>query len=210
MDRSQGVVRLDGREANVTRTECTLLDALLQAQGRVVSRDQLVQRARAEAGALPLSRSIDAHVRALRRKLGDDPRQPRLIESVRGFGYRLAALPAAPAEGLLKAAFDVLPTACLVVDRQRAVHIVNRRAESLLGLSRGVAATQTCAELLGCDARLTKSGRCAGLEALSTRLPQSVRRHVGMPDGQLTIEEVAAALPDSDGYFVLELREVAE
>ena len=62
--------------------------ALLRRAGRVISREALLQ----EAGRGDVSvneRAVDVHVSHLRQKLGDDPRSPRIIKTVRGVGYVL-------------------------------------------------------------------------------------------------------------------------
>ena len=61
--------------------------------GRVLSREQLLELAGGSAEEA-FDRSIDVHISRLRQKLGDDPKQPRLIKTVRGAGYVLAAEPA--------------------------------------------------------------------------------------------------------------------
>ncbi len=82
-------VTLDGREIALTAYEFALLDALARRAGRVLSREQLMELARGSAEEA-FDRSIDVHVSRLRQKLGDDPKQPRLIKTVRGAGYVLA------------------------------------------------------------------------------------------------------------------------
>jgi len=80
---------LDGREIPLTGYEFTLLEALARRAGRVLSREQLMELARGSAEE-SFDRSIDVHVSRLRQKLGDDPKRPRLIRTVRGAGYLLA------------------------------------------------------------------------------------------------------------------------
>jgi DNA-binding response OmpR family regulator len=82
-------VRLAGREVALTGYEFALLDALARRAGRVLSREQLMELARGSAEEA-FDRSIDVHVSRLRQKLGDDPKRPRLIKTVRGAGYVLA------------------------------------------------------------------------------------------------------------------------
>jgi len=80
---------LDGREIPLTGYEFTLLEALARRAGRVLSREQLMELARGSAEE-SFDRSIDVHVSRLRQKLGDDPKRPRLIKTVRGAGYLFA------------------------------------------------------------------------------------------------------------------------
>jgi two-component system OmpR family response regulator len=69
--------------------EYRLLRIFLNHPNRVLNRDQLVDLTQGKE-ADPLDRSIDVQVSRLRHRLGDDPREPRLIKTVRGEGYVLA------------------------------------------------------------------------------------------------------------------------
>jgi DNA-binding response OmpR family regulator len=82
-------VTLSGKEVALTGYEFSLLDALARRAGRVLTREQLMELARGSAEEA-FDRSIDVHVSRLRQKLGDDPKRPRLIKTVRGAGYLLA------------------------------------------------------------------------------------------------------------------------
>jgi len=81
---------LDRRELLLTGYEFDLLRALAAQAGRVLSRERLMELARGSAEEA-FDRSVDGHISRLRQKLGDDPRRPRLIKTVRGVGYVLAA-----------------------------------------------------------------------------------------------------------------------
>jgi len=81
---------LRGKELPLTGYEFALLQALAERAGRVLSREQLMELARGTAEEA-FDRSIDVHVSRLRAKLGDDPKRPRLLKTVRGAGYVLAA-----------------------------------------------------------------------------------------------------------------------
>jgi len=90
-------VNVAGEGIELTGLEFDLLMALVRRPGRVVSRETLL----AEAGRGDVTvndRTVDVHVSHLRRKLGDDPRSPRLIKTVRGVGYVFAADGRAEAE----------------------------------------------------------------------------------------------------------------
>jgi DNA-binding response OmpR family regulator len=80
---------LDGEVLSLTTYEFMLLRSLAERAGRVLTREQLVDLVRGSADEA-FDRSIDVHVSHLRAKLGDDPRSPRLIKTVRGVGYMLA------------------------------------------------------------------------------------------------------------------------
>jgi len=80
-------VTLDGRQVELTAAEFRLLHSLMQTPGKVFSRDELLERF-CQHGENVIDKVIDVHIGKLRQKLGDDPTQPRFIETVRGFGYR--------------------------------------------------------------------------------------------------------------------------
>ena len=81
---------LEGRELDLTAYEFHLLRALAERAGRVLSRERLLELVRGSAEEA-FDRSIDVHVSRLRAKLGDDPKRPRLLKTVRGAGYQLVA-----------------------------------------------------------------------------------------------------------------------
>ena len=81
-------VLLRDQALTLTPVEFELLASLARARGRVKSREQLLEDVR-ERNYDVFDRSIDVHVSALRRKLGDDPREPRFIRTVRAAGYML-------------------------------------------------------------------------------------------------------------------------
>jgi len=83
---------LDGRPLDLTPTEFELLAVLLRNPGRVFTRLELLDRVQGEAYE-GYERTIDAHIKNLRAKLGDDPRHPRYIQTVFGVGYKLEAGP---------------------------------------------------------------------------------------------------------------------
>jgi two-component system, OmpR family, response regulator len=68
--------------------EFRLLAALVEADGRVLSRDRLLDVLSGPDTDGVLERSVDVYVGRLRAKLGDDPEQPRYVTTVRGAGYR--------------------------------------------------------------------------------------------------------------------------
>ncbi len=81
---------LDGRELVLTTYEFSLLRVLAERSGRVLTREQIMDLVRGSAEEA-FDRSIDVHVSHLRHKLGDDPRNPKLLKTVRGIGYMFAA-----------------------------------------------------------------------------------------------------------------------
>jgi len=81
--------RLAEKMIALTQFEFELLSVLARAAGRVLSRDYLMETLRGTEFD-SFDRSIDVHVSRLRQKLGDDPKSPRFIKTVRGVGYVLA------------------------------------------------------------------------------------------------------------------------
>ena len=81
-------VRRDHRVISLTAAEFRLLTALIQAQGRVLTRQVLLDALYGPVQGDALERTIDVHVGRLRDKLGEDVDRPRYIATVRGAGYR--------------------------------------------------------------------------------------------------------------------------
>jgi DNA-binding response OmpR family regulator len=79
---------LAGHPLQLTPVEYDLLLSLASAVGRVKTREQLLEEIR-ERNYEVFDRSIDVHISALRKKLGDDPKHPRFIRTVRTLGYSL-------------------------------------------------------------------------------------------------------------------------
>ena len=82
------VAILGDEPLTLTTLEFELLASLARARGRVKSREQLMETI-ADRSYDGLDRSIDVHIWSLRRKLGDDPKNPRFIRTVRAVGYML-------------------------------------------------------------------------------------------------------------------------
>jgi DNA-binding response OmpR family regulator len=90
IDRDRYEVRVGGRPVTLTSVEFRLLLALLEADGRVLTRDQLLDAVYGQDEAEILDRTVDVHIGRLRDKLGDDAEHPRYVATVRGAGYRAA------------------------------------------------------------------------------------------------------------------------
>jgi DNA-binding response OmpR family regulator len=78
-----------GRALDLTRVEFDLLATLLGSPGRVFTRAELIDRVWGD-GFRITDRTIDSHVKALRKKIGEAGAEPSWIETVRGVGYRLS------------------------------------------------------------------------------------------------------------------------
>lgn len=90
IDQERREVAVQDRQVELTRTEFDLLTALASRPGRAWSRYELVNRIQGYDYD-GYDRTIDAHVKNLRRKLGDDPRRPVYVRTVPGIGYKFGA-----------------------------------------------------------------------------------------------------------------------
>jgi two-component system response regulator RegX3 len=81
-------VSLGGEPVALTRKEFDLLAELMAHPGDVISREDLISRVW-DVNWFGSTKTLDVHIRTLRRKLGDDSANPRYIETVRGVGFRL-------------------------------------------------------------------------------------------------------------------------
>lgn len=82
------VVKRAGKEVRLTKTEFLLLCELAEADGTVLSRQDLLHSVW-ERDEMSYGRLVDVHIRRLRVKIEDDPAQPRFIQTARGMGYKL-------------------------------------------------------------------------------------------------------------------------
>jgi DNA-binding response OmpR family regulator len=73
---------------DLTALEFAILASLIKSKGRVKTRESLLEEV-SDRRFDVYDRSIDVHVSQLRRKLGDDAKQPRFIRTIRGVGYKL-------------------------------------------------------------------------------------------------------------------------
>ena len=84
LDRRRYRVNVDAQPVELTKSEFRLLDTLIRQPGRAFDRTELIDSALGE-DTLVLERTIDVHIRALRKKIGP---KADAIETVRGVGYR--------------------------------------------------------------------------------------------------------------------------
>ncbi len=78
------------RDVSISTAEFHLLRALVENANRVLTRDQLLDLTQ-KHDAIAYDRSIDSQISRLRKKLEEDPRRPKLVKTIRGDGYMLAA-----------------------------------------------------------------------------------------------------------------------
>jgi len=90
LDPAARTASLDGVELELSRKEFDLLAELMRNAGRVVKREDLMSKVW-DVNWFGSTKTLDVHIGWLRRRLGDDPNDPRYIETVRGVGFRFAA-----------------------------------------------------------------------------------------------------------------------
>jgi DNA-binding response OmpR family regulator len=90
LDPAARVATLGDEQVDLSRKEFDLLAELMRNAGRVVKREDLMAKVW-DVNWFGSTKTLDVHIGWLRRKLGDDPNQPRYIETVRGVGFRFAA-----------------------------------------------------------------------------------------------------------------------
>lgn len=89
IDLTRRMATVEGQSLDLTTMEFDLLVLLVEHPGQVFSRLQLLDQVQGIAYE-GYERTIDVHVKNLRKKLGDDPLNPRYIETLRGVGYRFS------------------------------------------------------------------------------------------------------------------------
>jgi len=92
LDRDTRTVTVSEQPVDLTPTEFSILETLMTTPGRVFSRAELLEAAQGIAFEA-YERTVDAHVKNLRRKLEPNPAHPRYIITARGVGYRLTSEP---------------------------------------------------------------------------------------------------------------------
>jgi DNA-binding response OmpR family regulator len=90
LDSARHEVTQGGHPVELTRKEFEVLRLLMGNAGTVVSRDRLIEEVW-DMNWFGPTKTLDVHVSALRKKLGDDPAAPRYVHTVRGVGFRFAA-----------------------------------------------------------------------------------------------------------------------
>lgn len=88
LDVARHEVTLNGQPLDLTRTEFSLLQTLMQNPGYVFTRSELIEKALGHSYE-SIERSLDTHIKNLRRKVGDDPKDPAYVQTVYGVGYRM-------------------------------------------------------------------------------------------------------------------------
>lgn len=88
LDLERHTVTIDGRPLDLTPTEFDILQVLMQNPDRAFTRGELIEKT-VGYGYEGLERTVDSHIKNLRKKIESDPAQPEYLETVFGVGYRL-------------------------------------------------------------------------------------------------------------------------
>jgi two-component system alkaline phosphatase synthesis response regulator PhoP len=88
LDVDQRSLTVNGETVTLTPTEFALLQVLMEYPDHTFTRDELIEQALGDSYE-GLDRTLDSHIKNLRKKIEDDPGQPQYIETVFGVGYRL-------------------------------------------------------------------------------------------------------------------------
>jgi two-component system, OmpR family, response regulator RegX3 len=96
LDAAARTASLDGEPLELTRKEFDVLALLMSNAGAVVSRERLIDEVW-DVNWFGSTKTLDVHVSGLRKKLGDDPADPRYLHTVRGVGFRFAEAAEPPA-----------------------------------------------------------------------------------------------------------------
>ena len=211
LDVAAHTVRAHGRQIALTAQQFAILRALLEANGATLSRERLLSRIESLDDEPPSDRAIDLHVTRLRRRLGDDAREPRWIEAVYGVGYRLARSDVAPMEfgGEAERVLAALPDPLLVVDGDRRVRFANDAAARFLELPQAELVGRRCAEILqcrDCDGELLDGSRCfARAVANGESALRDVPADIAVGDDRVPISFTYANV-HSDGLMTIAIR----
>jgi len=185
-ERRQAIVF--GRAVALTRLEFDLLAALMEAPGRTFSRDELMARLHAVDARTPTDRALDTLVVRLRRKLRDNPRRPKLVQSVWGVGYRLLAPSIETSLELAAQAIDLLPLPAFLIHRDRRIAASNAAGQRLWGR---MPERLPCFEVFQCRAgNRPLRDHCCGLEAMVHRVPVARDYTITTPSGPAPMHAV--------------------
>ena len=90
VDTERLMLSVDGRRIDATATQVRLMDYLVRNEGRVFTRDQILDAVWSETSFVT-PRAIDVHIRRIRQMIEPDPANPRYLKTVRGAGYCFAS-----------------------------------------------------------------------------------------------------------------------
>ena len=215
MDVAAHTIRANGKQIPLTAQQFAILRALLEANGATLSRERLLALIESLDDEPPSDRAIDLHVTRLRRRLGDDAREPRWIESVYGVGYRLATNDDKTTEFNAEAerVLASLPDPLLVIDADRRVRFVNDAAARFLALPQAEIVGRRCGEILqcrDCDGADLEGARCfARAVANSGSALRDVPAIIAVGEDRVPVRFTYARV-HTDGLMTVEIRPRSE
>ncbi len=89
VDTTKGIVTKDGRELFLSALEYRLLLIFISNKGKLFSREQLIDELWTTGGEFISDNTLTVYIKRVREKIGDDMKEPRIIRTVRGLGYRM-------------------------------------------------------------------------------------------------------------------------
>ncbi len=87
IDESKMLVKKDGKALDLTSAEYELFSILYKNRGNVITRDYILENIKT-MNYESIDRTVDVLIGRIRKKIGDDPRNPKYIKSIRGYGYK--------------------------------------------------------------------------------------------------------------------------
>ncbi len=211
LDVAAHTVRVHGRPIALTAQQFAILRALFEANGATLARDRLLARIESLDDEPPSERAIDLHVTRLRRRLGDDAREPRFVEAVYGVGYRLAtdAAGAASFAGDAEHVLAALPDPLMVIDTELRIRFANDAAARFLALPQAEMVGKRCADILACrDCHGEPLGgpRCLSRAVLSGETTlRDVPADISVGGERIPVDLTYARV-HGDGLLTLEIR----
>jgi DNA-binding response OmpR family regulator len=88
MDTGRREVKVGGKFVDLTPSEFSVLQTMMESPGFVFTRSELIERGLGQE-YIGMDRTLDSHIKNLRRKIEPDPKNPIFIQTVYGIGYRL-------------------------------------------------------------------------------------------------------------------------
>jgi DNA-binding response OmpR family regulator len=89
VDTTKGIVAKNGSELFLSALEYRLLLIFISNKGRLFSREQLIDELWTTGGEFISDNTLTVYIKRVREKIGDDPKDPHIIQTVRGLGYRM-------------------------------------------------------------------------------------------------------------------------
>jgi two-component system, OmpR family, alkaline phosphatase synthesis response regulator PhoP len=211
LDVAAHTVRVHGQPVTLTAQQFAILRALFEANGATLARDRLLTRIESLDDEPPSERAIDLHVTRLRRRLGDDAREPRYVEAVYGVGYRLATNAALATDfaGDAERVLSALPDPLMVIDTDLRVRFVNDAASRFLMRPSAEIVGKRCADVLqcrDCHGAPLDGARCLSRAVVNGETTlRDIPADIAVGDERIRVDMTYARV-QGDGLLTLEIR----